>query len=75
MHFNGSLWTEVSVPPPPGSGRSNFNAVHGLSANDVWAVGTWGVAVGDYHFLAMHWNGSTWSNSPIPATVNGGIDG
>ena len=75
MHYNGSSWAEVAVPPAPGSGRNNFNAVHGLSANDVWAVGTWGANVGDYHFLAMHWNGSTWTNSPIPNTVNNGVDG
>lgn len=75
LHYNGSSWSEVSVPTAPGSGRNRFNAVHGIASNDVWAVGSWGVAVGDYHFLAMHWDGASWTYSAIPASVNGGIDG
>jgi len=50
---------------PPGAIDTVLTGVDVLSADDVWAVG--------YYFdgsvnqpLALHWDGSTWSNSPIP---------
>jgi len=49
----------------PGAIDTVLTGVDALSASDVWAVG--------YYFdgginqpLALHWDGSTWSNSPIP---------
>src|SRR5215467_6859062 len=51
--------------PAPGTVDTVLTGVDVLSASDVWAVG--------YYFdgsvnqpLALHWDGSTWSNSPIP---------
>jgi VCBS repeat protein len=51
--------------PAPGAVDTVLTGVDVLSADDVWAVG--------YYFdgsvnqpLALHWDGSTWSNSPIP---------
>jgi hypothetical protein len=51
--------------PAPGTIDTVLTGVDVLSASDVWAVG--------YYFdggvnqpLALHWDGSTWSNSPIP---------
>jgi hypothetical protein len=51
--------------PAPGAIDTVLTGVDVLSADDVWAVG--------YYFdgsvnqpLALHWDGSTWSNSPIP---------
>jgi hypothetical protein len=51
--------------PAPGTIDRVLTGVDVLSASDVWAVG--------YYFdggvnqpLALHWDGSTWSNSPIP---------
>jgi hypothetical protein len=51
--------------PAPGTIDTVLTGVDVLSADDVWAVG--------YYFdgtvnqpLALHWDGSTWSNSPIP---------
>lgn len=73
VHYNGSSWTEIPVPNP-GAGRNNLNSVHGIAANDVWAVGSWGVAVGDYHYVALHWNGSSWTNVTLP-NINNGVDG
>jgi hypothetical protein len=68
IHYNGSSWTEVSVPPV-GSFRNVFDEIHGISSNDIWAVGHRGESFGDYHALAMHWNGSAWVNSPLPASI------
>jgi len=51
--------------PVPGTIDTVLTGVDVLSATDVWAVG--------YYFdgsvnqpLALHWDGSTWSNSPVP---------
>jgi hypothetical protein len=51
--------------PAPGAIDTVLTGVDVLSASDVWAVG--------YYFdggvnqpLALHWDGSTWSNSPVP---------
>jgi hypothetical protein len=51
--------------PVPGTIDTVLTGVDVLSASDAWAVG--------YYFdgsvnqpLALHWDGTTWSNSPIP---------
>jgi len=62
-------WVSVTgaggVPVLPGAIDTVLTGVDVLSASDVWAVG--------YYFdgganqpLALHWDGTTWSNSPIP---------
>ena len=61
-------WVSVTGPggvPVPGTIDTVLTGVDVLSASDVWAVG--------YYFdgsvnqpLALHWDGSTWSNSPVP---------
>ena len=62
-------WVSVTgaggMPAPPGTIDTVLTGVDVLSASDVWAVG--------YYFdggvnqpLALHWDGSTWSNSPVP---------
>jgi hypothetical protein len=57
--------TGADFGPPPGTIDTVLTGVDVLSASDVWAVG--------YYFdgsvnqpLALHWDGSTWTNSPIP---------
>ncbi|HYE53287.1 MAG TPA: hypothetical protein VD996_00535, partial [Chitinophagaceae bacterium] len=70
IHYNGSTWTAVTVPLV-GLLADELNAVHGLASNDVWAVGNSRDAAGRFRFMARHWNGSTWTNSPMPASVSG----
>lgn len=66
IHWNGNSWSaNLSTPNP--TALSFLNAVTTLSANDVWAVGTWWSA--GYLPLAAHWNGSTWSSVPITNTT------
>ena len=68
-HYNGSSWTRVPVPAV-GAWRNQLKAVDGIAANDVWAVGSYNIfAAGDFFPLAMHWDGATWTNFPLPATV------
>ncbi len=57
--------TGVGGVPVPGTIDTVLTGVDVLSASDVWAVG--------YYFdggvnqpLALHWDGSTWTNSPVP---------
>lgn len=59
-----------NVIPSANSARAGNDllAVAAISANDVWAVGTSANKSGsDYHTLAEHWNGTTWS---VVATPN-----
>lgn len=68
IHYNGSSWSEIPVPTV-GIYRNTFNDIHGLSSNDIWAVGHRGEHYGDFHTLAMHWNGSNWTNIALPSSI------
>ena len=69
-HFDGKQWSLVLPTDPSQSGAVSLdlNAVSAASSNDVWAIGDLFNPSSD-HFvgLAMHWNGSTWTNVPVPA--------
>jgi hypothetical protein len=68
IHYNGSSWSEITVPAV-GTYRNMFNDIHGNSSNDIWAVGHWTNSYGDFHALAMHWNGSNWTNISLPSSI------
>jgi hypothetical protein len=74
LHWNGSAWTQVPAPGP-GTRGNTLTAVAGTAADDVWAVGTYndtGDTRGLVHPLAMHYNGATWTSTPMPQTAAGG---
>jgi len=61
-------WVSVSGAggvPSPGQVDTVLTGVDVRSASDVWAVGYYSDGSVDRP-LALHWDGSTWSNSPIP---------
>jgi FG-GAP-like repeat len=58
-------WALVSGVPAPGTIDTVLTSVDVLSASNVWAVGYYNDGSADRP-LALHWNGSTWSNSPVP---------
>ncbi len=59
-HWNGSTWSVVASPNPPG-GDNVLRGVVALATNDVWAVGyAAGVS------LILHWDGSQWRQVPSP---------
>jgi hypothetical protein len=61
-------WVSVSGAggvPSPGKVETVLTAVNVRTASDVWAVGYYSNGSAERP-LALHWNGSTWSNSPIP---------
>ena len=59
--FGGGQWTEVPGGAAPHSSQLDCVAV--VSANDIWAVGTWGGANG----LVEHWDGTNWSVAAVQA--------
>jgi hypothetical protein len=68
-HWNGTSWAIVQSPNPA-NGDQLF-ALTALSANNIWAVGTYGNNLGRTimtRTLIEHWNGTAWSvvQSPNP---------
>lgn len=66
MRWNGSAWSVVTTPNPAPSADNVLLAVAPISANDAWAVG-YDTAGGPIETLALHWNGSAWSEVPVPS--------
>lgn len=67
QHFNGSSWSIVQSPTPANDIDSKLYGVAGLSANDVWAVGSSHNGALPSRTLIQHWNGIQWSNVPSPS--------
>ncbi len=72
LHWDGSVWSVVPSPSPDPNANT-LAAVGGASPGNLWAVGskgldetTAGVPPGT-RTLAIHWNGSTWSNLSTPS--------
>src|SRR6478672_1156291 len=65
MHWDGSQWIVVSSPNPGSLGNYLYE-VEAVSANDVWAVGSYYEGGGYYGTLTMHWDGSLWRVVPSP---------
>ena len=70
-HWNGTAWTQT---PTPNIFRfdEKLNAVSAASATDVWAVGSQN-KTGFKHTdpIAAHYDGTTWTIVPTPATTGG----
>jgi hypothetical protein len=68
MHWDGSAWS--TVPSPNGGFVENaLDAVGGVAANDVWAMGRTGPDFNSSQVLALHWNGAAWSVVPTPPQI------
>ena len=63
-HWDGTRWRAVPIPDPAGVDFLHKVAV--VSANDVWAIGTYAPNLQSLP-LAMHWNGRRWSQIAVPA--------
>ncbi len=76
LHWDGTSWTRVPGPNPQFLNES-LTAVGGVAANDVWAVGGIAMAVNQPPRLpwALHWNGTAWTEVPIPTGPNPGGTG
>ncbi|HLJ35593.1 MAG TPA: hypothetical protein VKU38_18200, partial [Ktedonobacteraceae bacterium] len=67
-HWDGTQWTIVTSPNPPGSQVpvNGLMSVATVSPSDVWAVGYRQNAKGTLRTLSEHWDGTTWSAVTSP---------
>jgi hypothetical protein len=78
MHWDGQTWQLVSSPNY--RQRSYLFGVKAFAANDAWAVG-WTDSDNNPAFyppyaIIMHWNGTTWQDSPNPGdSILNAVDG
>lgn len=67
-HWNGTAWSVVPSPDP--STTQDLYGVASASSSDVWAVGeSFNQSPYKYGALIEHWNGTSWSAVPNPATT------
>jgi hypothetical protein len=59
-HFDGSTWTVVPAPSP-GERQNILYGVVAIAGDDAWAVGGFQDGKDLWHPLAIHWDGSRWS--------------
>jgi hypothetical protein len=67
QHFDGNSWKIVSSPNPGNDTLSQLHSVAGVSANDVWAVGSSHNGRLPSRTLIEHWDGVQWSIVPTPS--------
>jgi hypothetical protein len=58
-HFSGHSWQQVVMPGIP-------DAVSAASRNDIWAVGRVPSGTASPGYIAMHWDGRSWTAIAIP---------
>lgn len=68
-HWNGTAWSIIPSPSPGTYNGNVLNAVDGVSANDVWAVGWYqsGSTGQEGGALTLHWDGKQWTVVPTPS--------
>jgi hypothetical protein len=70
--WNGGRWTitPLAISPDPASAAAtpNPSAVASLSPSDAWIVGGFGPQLGSSGALIEHWDGSSWTIVPNPAS-------
>lgn len=64
-HWNGTAWSIVPSPDP-GSDTNSLRAVDGVSPEDLWAVGSYDSGGNLAQPLALHWDGTAWSQVDVP---------
>lgn len=65
-HWDGSSWQVVPSPNPSGSLYNDLYGVAAVSANNIWAVGTYEDSGYTDQTLIEHWDGSSWQVVPSP---------
>lgn len=66
-HWDGTSWSSVTVPHPPGPG--GLASVSAATPSDIWAVGTTGTVPGTPY--TVHYDGSRWHSVAPPGTGDG----
>jgi len=65
LHWDGTDWTPVELPPS-GSSDAAITSVEASGPNDVWAVGHRIEPAGTFSPLALHWDGTAWTDTEVP---------
>lgn len=60
LRFDGSVWRSFPLP----TSLSTLHEIGGTSGKDLWVFGK---GPKPYDFVAFHWNGTAWTQTPIPA--------
>lgn len=60
-HWNGNRWSLVPTPKVPNVPYYDLFSLAGISADDIWAVGTYTPDGSVWYPLYEHWNGTTWT--------------
>ena len=68
-HWNGTAWTQVAAPVTAGN-TASLAAVSTSGPADAWAVGSTRTSRYTFSPLALHWNGTAWTDVFI-----GGLSG
>jgi hypothetical protein len=67
LHSNGTSWTQVTTPNPGGTAGNTFlDGVSANAASDAWAVGNYFTSQTASETLALHWNGTKWTQVTTP---------
>jgi hypothetical protein len=61
LHWDGSSWAAVPSPNPAGGKNIRLNKVSAVSADDVWALGSYRDSGGTLRSYLLHWDGGSWS--------------
>jgi len=74
-HWDGTSWKIVTSPNMGPHSVFQSNQLYGItavSANDIWAFGSWFSAdgSGQQSTLVLHWNGTGWMIVPSPNPAN-----
>lgn len=74
-HWDGQRWQIVSSPNGP-TGNGILNSITAVSANDVWAAGTYYTPEGggSSRTLIEHWDGSAWKVVASPNNFSYGAE-
>ena len=72
LHWNGTLWSQVTSPNPRPPGNALFG-VAAVSGTDAWAVGISIDPTYSTQPLILRWNGTIWQESPSPSPYVGGV--
>jgi hypothetical protein len=77
-HFNSSKPRVVTAHYRNGKStqvqNGELNAISAVSANNIWAVGSYFDSTYNEYALIEHWNGSQWSVVPSPTSASGSDD-
>jgi hypothetical protein len=68
QHWDGTVWTRIPMPAPPGDGDAGLNALTVISPTNAWAVGFSSPNGSGYGYrpIAANWKGHEWQVAALP---------